>query len=522
MTAPPGARRQPQPVLDPTTPPPPARYLHRAPPRFHRMPPARPTRPEESPPAPAPPPVRDPGPGRRIHALLGLVALVALVLRLRDPWTNPVIGAEDPYLHMERTWNLLQGKPVHDYPVGFMAFLAPFAALGPDAFYLAARFLPALLGVASVLGVFFLARTGLDPLPSLAAATLVAVMPEHVFRTNLLFPTAVDLAVLPLFFLALVRLHHERPWTIAACVGLSAFLTLIHPWVVALLFPTVLAYGILMLARRREGQLVAVAGGTVGLAFLGFLLWSAPLWHPTVLVRDHALPRLLELLDDPRSLFPLPPYVRLSWMLTLPALLLAVAGAVIAVAQRSRVGVLALLWSGSLVPLALVDWFDIWYIPHRVVAFLGLGVAVLAGFPLQALLRSIEPSNAHIRTPVGLAALAALLLLGLPYGLHTQAWYRNYDASDYEAWSALEEEHASLLIAGSWQARAGYRALTGLPAEYSPVFFEDPRDRDARLQEAPDLIVLVDAVTRENGHDTSFLKDWRLVGRWDDVEAYQR
>lgn len=517
-------RRQPLPVVQPSRAPPERRYLHRAPPRFDQ-PRTRPTarRPLDQPPTPTRQEVaRSEHLGRAQPFLLAALVVLTFLLRVRDAWENPIIGAEDPYLHMERTWNLLQDQPVRDYPVGFMVFLAPYALFGPDAFYTIARFLPALFGVAGVLGTFFLCRAFLTPIPSLAAALLLALMPEHVFRTNLLFPTAVDLALLPLFFLAFLQLHRGRPWTILTCVGIAVFLGLIHPWVVALLFPTVLLFGVGMLLQHREGRLVAVAGGTVAVTFLGFLLWSAPLWHPTVLIRDHALPRFLEIAANPRAIFPLPIHVRLQWMVTAPALVLATIGSVLALVHRNRLGILALLWTASLLPLALVDWFDIWYIPHRVVAFLTIGVAVLAAFPLHHVLAAIEPSNAHVRKPVGLAAVAVLLLLGLPYGLNTQAWYRNYGNDDYDAWSALDAEASPLLITGSWQGRTGYRAITGRSAEFSPAFFQDPNDREVRLRETPALVVLVDNHTRENGYDLDFLRDWQLVGRWGENEAYRR
>ena len=75
-------------------------------------------------------------------ALAGILGL-ALLVRMREPLSSPIIGAEDPYLHMAHTWDLLQGNGfAPGYPPGFAILLVPFAVLGPDLFYLAARFLP--------------------------------------------------------------------------------------------------------------------------------------------------------------------------------------------------------------------------------------------------------------------------------------------------------------------------------------------------------------------------------------------
>ncbi|MGH2669188.1 MAG: hypothetical protein ACRDH5_08760, partial [bacterium] len=65
------------------------------------------------------------------HAPLAALLLLALAVRLKDPLSTPVIAAEDPYVHMTRTWDLLQGHGFPDrYPPGFAVLLAPVALLG--------------------------------------------------------------------------------------------------------------------------------------------------------------------------------------------------------------------------------------------------------------------------------------------------------------------------------------------------------------------------------------------------------
>ena len=456
-------------------------------------------------------------------ALVLLVAILALalVLRVREPLSSPIVGAEDPYLHMSKTWDLVQGKPwEHAYPPGFQVLLAPFALLGPEAFYQVARFLPALLGVAQTLGLYLLARTRLGQGGALSAALLGAVMPENVFRTDLLFPTALDLAALPFLFLLALRASEGSRGALIGAVAMVAALLLIHPWVVALVVP-VLALFLLVLVLQGRRHLwpmaAAVGAGLVGLVVMfGFVPGT---WNPAPQVYRHALPRLWELLVNPASLFPLPLHVDLPAMLTLPALVLAAAGAVVALLQRSRLALLALLWSLFLLPLCLVDWLDVWFIPHRSVAYLSLGVALLAGLAVDAVLKG---TPRRWDAPASIAALGVILLLTLPVAAAVQPWYRLYDEDDYAAWEALDARGTPYVVAGSWQGAEGYRAITGRDSVYNPTFFERDDTRRAWLADHPGLVVLVDKYTRENGHPRGFLDGWEKIGEWGDVKAYRK
>lgn len=456
-------------------------------------------------------------------ASLVLVAILvlALALRLREPLSSPIVGAEDPYLHMSKTWDLVQGKGWHHgYPPGFQVLLAPFALLGPQAFYLAARFLPPLLGVAESLGLYLLARSRLGEGGALAAALLGAVMPENVFRTDLLFPTALDLAALPFLLLLALRASEGSRRALVGAVATVAALLVIHPWVVALVVPTLALFlAVLALQGRRDlwPMAAAVLAGLAGLVVMfGFVPGT---WNPAPQVYRHALPRLWGLLRDPSSLFPLPVYVDLPGMLTVPALVLAGAGAALAFARPSRLALLALLWSMLLLPLTLVDWLDVWFIPHRSVAYLSLGVALLAGLAVDAVLRA-APGRWH--APAAAGALGVLLLLTFPAAAATQPWYRLYDEDDYAAWEALDARETPYVVAGSWQAAEGYRAMTGRDAVYNPTFFEKADVRSAMLADHPGLVVLVDKYARENGHPRGFLDGWKKIGEWGDVKAYEK
>lgn len=453
--------------------------------------------------------------------LLVAILALALVLRLREPLSSPILGAEDPYLHMSKTWDLVQGKGwEHDYPPGFQVFLAPFAFLGPDAFLLVGRFLPPLFGVAETLGVYLLARTRLGEGGSLAAALVVALMPENVFRTDLLFPTALDLAVLPFLFLLALRASEGSRAAMAGVVAVLVALLAIHPWVVALVVPVLAAFlGLLVLHGRRDLWPLAAAL-VAGLAGLLVVFGLVPgTWNPAPQIHRHAWPRLLELLAEPSTLFPLPVHVDLVRMLTLPVLVLAGVGALVALVRRSRLSLLALLWSALLLPWTLVDWLDVWFIPHRTVAYFSLGVALLAGVALDG---AIRVAARRWEAPASIAALALVLALTLPAAMAVQPWYRLYDEDDYAAWDALATRGAPYVVAGSWQGAEGYRALTGGDSVYNPTFFEREDTRRAWLADHPGLVVLVDEYARENGHPRGFLDGWRLVGQWGDVKAYEK
>lgn len=539
-------------------------YLHRKPPALGDAPATTPEKPPEppapgappepAPPAPAPTPEAPPAPAptaptpaatiassppvakaRRprqptpaplhpmqpLHwALLAATTIVALALRMRDPISNAVIGAEDPYLHMERTWNLLQGDGVDDYPLGFMVLLAPFALLGPDVFYGVARFLPPFIGAGAIVATFFLCRPYLHPSGTLTTCLVLAIMPEHIIRTNLLFPTALDLALLPVILLGVLRWNEGVRWGLPTAGALSLLLLLVHPWVVVLMLPPLGIYWLILLLRRKETRnWAAVAGGATVAAFTGVLvLLPGSRW--TSMIVDHAFPRFFELLTQPGSLFPLPQWVNYPSMFTWPILLLAAAGAVLAVMKRSRFGLLALLWTGFLLPFSLVDWFGVPFIPHRTAAYLGIGIALLAAYPVAELVLTVKAAKPTSHLPMTGGILAGVLLLTLLTGQGAAPWYRIYDEQDYQAWDALEARDTTYLVAGSWQARAGYRALTANAAVYNPSFFQDERIRAFEVDAHPGLVVLVDQHTTEAGLPTEFLQSWTLIGEWGDSKAY--
>src|SRR5688572_12920377 len=191
-------------------------------------------------------------------AVLCAVA-VGVSLRLKDPLSTPVIPAEDPYTHMALVREHMQDgtlDPLYEpggmYPPGLHAVLAAaWAYTGAD-LYQIVRLGPVLFGAVGVLGIALLAarfhHPRLDGIAAGAVAALAfALAPEVVFRTTMMSPTALDLAVLPFFLLALLALLLGRLGWAAPVFAMSAFLVMSHPWVFAVLGAAGVAFLVLAL-----------------------------------------------------------------------------------------------------------------------------------------------------------------------------------------------------------------------------------------------------------------------------------
>lgn len=518
--------------------------------------PPAPHPPVPEPPAPTPPPSPTPGPDlakrRRLRevyagtagavelAVLAGIVIAALAVRLSDITSSRIIGAEDPYRHMERTWDLIQGKGIGDYPPGLAILMAPFALMGPATFYAVARFTPVVFGVGMVVAIYALSRRHLHPAGALTAALAAALVPELVRRTTLLFPTAMDLALVPVLFLAVIEAASGSRKAVIACGALAGVLLASHPWVFVLVLPPIAVYwiGAQFRAQWRQehhGHItrVALAAGLVPVAFL--TLWAIDFGDVATRISDNALPRLSAVVSEPSSITPLPLFVDFSSMIGYPLLGLAGLGALAVLLRPTRLGVLSLLYSVMLLPLILVDWFGLWYVPHRTVAYFAIGVCLLAGIAVSEAARRLlgvaaasagdgaKATRGHLGITLGAVGLTAFLLI--PAVSADTTWYTIFDDRDFEAWHAVDDQGAHFVMAGSWQARMGYRATTGNNAVYSPDFFTDQTSRDYWIQQHPDMVVLVDKYTTESGTPTAFLDDtsqWTLIGQWGEDRAYAR
>lgn len=452
---------------------------------------------------------------RRV-VLWGILAL-ALAVRLREPLGSPVIGAEDPYLHMARTWELLEGRLPSGYPPGFTILLVPFALLGPEVFYAFARFAPPFLGVVEVLGVYLLCRENLRTPAAFVAAIAVALMPENILRTNLLFPTALDLAVLPFFLLHLLRASRGERASAAWALGIAAVLGVAHPWVLVYMLPPTAAVAVIALRRQRDRRVALAAVGALALVGLVFAFLPGT-WNPAPAFLQHAGPRALELLRDPRTILPLPLYVdSFTGMVSWSVIALSLVGAATAIVRRTTLGVAALVYALAIVPFVFVDWFDVWFIPHRSVAYLSLGMAILAALPVELMGALPEWNMGDVAAASVIGVY--LVLVMTPVAFDVNPWYRLYDEQDHEAWEEIADRGPSLVITGSWESAVGYRAVTGERSVFNPTFFQSDGARRHDMALHPDAIVLIDGIAREDGVRPP--SGWQEIGRWGDTRAYR-
>jgi len=435
--------------------------------------------------------------------MLGAIIILALAVRAREPLSSPLIGAEDPYRHMERTWDLVQGKGFAEYPPGLNLVLLPFTFLGPDAFYVVSAYIPLVFGAVMVVGMFLLTRNYMHPAGALVASLLVAVMPETIRRTTLLFPTALDLALLPFLFLAILKVSQGNRRALVPAGALGGFLLISHPWVAALLVPPLTVFALIMAYRTRPEWRKAVLGA---FAVLGVV----------AVVGAFAFTRLKDILANPGELATVPVFVDLPAMITYPALVLAAIGLFLAIRRRDNFSLLATLWTVMLLPLVLVDWLGMWYVPHRTIAYMALGIAMLGAIPVGELLRLLKDARPQAQPSATFGAVALALLVMTPTGLSVEPWYRTFTPQELQAWNDLDDMGTVYVQAGSWEARTGYRAVTGRDANYNPGFFHDALTRDVTLRDHPGLVVLVDCHTAAEGNPTDFLAGWQLIKKWGD------
>jgi hypothetical protein len=182
-------------------------------------------------------------------AITGAVAL-GFVLRLADPLSSPVIPAEDPYTHMAlvkehlRTGTL---EPLYPgsllYPPGLHAFLAAVWSYTGIDLYQIVLLGPVFLGAIGVVGMALLLARNQGPLAGFVGALALAVAPEAIFRTNMMSPTALDLALLPFYVFALLELLKGRLGWLGVAAPMSLFLVFSHPW----LFPILAMAGVAIL-----------------------------------------------------------------------------------------------------------------------------------------------------------------------------------------------------------------------------------------------------------------------------------
>lgn len=540
--------------------------------------------------------------------LLGFLVVWGVALRLQDPLSTRALAAEDPYTHVVFTKEWADQGYFADsfhlgtsmYPPGMHAFLAVFSAFSGVSLYTIARFAPAVLGGVAILGMYVLGSRLANRAAGLAAAFVTAIMPEHIFRTELLFPTAFDLALLPLWLWSFhLMLTSERRIGAILFAGTSVPFAIMHPWAVPLFGAPLVVYAGLRALRAHEpfrattralalpvGLVVAATSfamafrwdasdtgfadfaskvpGLAGLAGwslpgpLAFLLLLPLLGALAALglglvasVASIRLPRavrvgvgvlagaaLLALI--PLLTRSLPLDVDYLEMLGPIALALSLAGFALAFVRPTALGDMGVALVVFLFPLTALDLFGSPYWPQRTVAYLAVGVALLAANVAGQL---YEAAGAFVRSDrarrvAGPSAIVALSLVAAGAAtampVDTYEWYRLYDEDDFRGFEEAaaivgKDPDAKVFIYG-WQPALMIKTLAK-PEQvwYSPKFFNDGGTRASEIGDVNgQAYVLVDHYTldaaKKGKASLGFLDDggkYRLVAQSGETKLYE-
>jgi hypothetical protein len=386
-------------------------------------------------------------------ATLAIASAVAVgfVLRLADPLSSPVIPAEDPYTHMAlvrehlRTGSLDPLYPNSGlYPPGLHAFLAAAWAYSGVDLYQVVLLGPVFLGAIGVLGMALLLARNQGPLAGFVGALALAVAPEAIFRTNMMSPTALDLALLPFYLLALLELLKGRMGWLGVAAPMSLFFVFSHPWLFPILAMAGAAFvllawalpwparfaplswvgvaGALACVGAGLGLTLSTCGGLCGpglrdvltlpkdaffsaLPYFVILASLAPLallanprrrarvaaWRPgtprPLWVRLAASVLLCVALPALRQ--GLPEYVDLPRMFGWPIVLLAFAAlAMLPFVTSPAANVGAGLFAATY-PFVIYNPLHSPFWPHRTAVFLGLGLVILTGVAAGAIAHGI-------------------------------------------------------------------------------------------------------------------------------------
>ena len=229
-----------------------------------------------------------------ITAIIAIVAIVVIAgfLRFYDLPSNP------PGLHGDEAISGLEGKRI--LAEGWIGPYSPHALGQPSGpLYLAAlslrlfgetifavRFVPALLGLLTVVALFMVLRRAVDAPTAVVGAGLLAIMGWHLHFSRIGFP----LAAWPLVVVLIVGAAQEaarrgdpRWWAVTgALTGMGVYVYNAHPLIVAV----VVGFVLFWLQRREATAAPADAGrnalidllafsGALGLAVLPMVLFAA-------------------------------------------------------------------------------------------------------------------------------------------------------------------------------------------------------------------------------------------------------
>ncbi|MBI2077531.1 MAG: hypothetical protein HYT80_04045 [Euryarchaeota archaeon] len=490
------------------------------------------------------------------------------------------------------------------YPPGMHAYVAAFWVYTGADLYELVRFLPTVFGVVGIAGLALVAWRWDARIAAAGAALALAVQPEVIFRSTMFAPTAFDLALVPFLLFGLIEVLHGRLAWAGLAAPIALVLTFAHPWFLTLLAPAGFLYAVFTallpfrdrtvpaLTAKGLAVTVAIVGVGSGLALNG--CWGAcgpgfrdvypggdrlavfaplailvailpaallfglrrgrpepapepprrplPLAVRTLL--SCALAALLAVITVPAVQQGMPPFVDLPRMIGWPVLVLAafafVALPFIASPAANAGAALALLC----VPLVVYNPFDSAFWPHRTVAFLAIGLALLAGVGVAALWRGASAAfdSAGLRktdtVKVGgrpvfavLPVLLVLLSMGSIYAatppVYEEGWYRLYEPCQFEGLQEVSRragpDPTAVIIAGDWRPKLVLAAITPNADRvwYDRTFFMTQKTQDdivgGLLGEGRAVYVVVEENVRNvtGAQAMDFDREpWQPVGTW--------
>jgi hypothetical protein len=400
-------------------------------------------------------PLRNAGAANLIGAVaVAATVIVGILLRLEDPLSSPVVPAEDPFTHMvmikeHLTTGTLDplNPPGGLYPPGMHALLATVWAFTGGDLYELVRFAPVAFGGIGVLGTALLLWKHEGRVAAFVGALAVALAPELIFRTSMMAPTAIDLALLPFYLFALLEVLEGNLAWVGAAAPISIYLVFAHPWLFGLIgfmsvafaalalvlpwpisrSPSLSSPGfaaVLAIVGASLGLVLSTCAGMCGSGFGGILPFGdlLVLASPVVLVVSFLPSVLLAITstdgDDwlpaptagPRSTLVraglcvvfavaltavtwpavqqgLPELVDLPRMLGWPLLGLAALAFVALPFMASRLAYVAASLAIATYPMVVYNPLGSEFWPHRTVVYLGMGLVLLAGVAGGALSR---------------------------------------------------------------------------------------------------------------------------------------
>lgn len=538
-----------------------------------------------------------------IGIILRLVdPLSSPVIAADDPYTHMALVRE--HLHTGTMEPLSVGTAL--YPPGLHAFLAAVWVFTGADLYDIVRLGPVVFGAIGIIGMALLLWRYGGPVAALVGSLGYAVAPEVIFRTTMMSPTAQDLALLPFLFYALLRiLEGHLAWT-AVAAPTALFLVFAHPWLFGVLAITgaiflALTFGLPFKTSRRNALslrglavTLAIIGGSLALSLTScgglcgrgwrdivssmagyqwtgwFLLLLSfaplaylmifrrgakatltsypahrplPLWARLAVSASIAL--VLGWVTSVSVTQGMPVQVDLPRMIGWPILLLAAFAVVMVPFMPSRLGHLGVALFAATYPFVIFNPLDSPFWSHRTVAFLAVGLMILAGLAAAAIARwtvraivhdgDVTASARSRRSRATFAAVAAGLVLvasaGTVYAAtpdgYAGGWYRLYPSCEFQGLQAVasmaDAAPATILIMGAPEPKM---VVSGLADDaqrfwYAKTFFVDNASRektfDAFTNKGIPLVVIIDryAVAELREH-TDFVDgtEWELIGSW--------